>query len=220
MRAIYPATYHDRQGEEATTIANDGKTLRMVVRGVEFTGESFDFFEHCLDPGDPALASFSLHGRDLCSCVIECDMPMQVAVGNETLDSNLHMRLDLGDPRPGGDRGIDREELLLNLTIAGKSFSSCGQHGWFENELLEIQAALPGGMYMKCCTTCAFSDYSPYGNGMFGCMACFRDNNAAYRAVKGKASLFAIWDTLSGFVQETYLCPEYERRKPGSGYRG
>ncbi len=55
---------------------------------------------------------------------------------------------------------------------------------------------------------------------MFGCMACFRDNKENYLQVSSKADIFRIWDTLTEYVQETYLCPEFQRRRPGTGYRG
>jgi len=51
-------------------------------------------------------------------------------------------------------------------------------------------------------------------------MACFRDHENAYRAVAGKRDLFALWDRRSGFVQETFHCPDFEQRPSGSGYRG
>jgi Family of unknown function (DUF6304) len=224
MIARYPALYRDAHGEEATLIENDGKTLRMVVRGVEFTGRMFDDFEPSIAQDDPALVPFSLYCGSLCSYVIECDIPLPVAFGDETLDGRLHVRLDLGNPRQGTTGpvigGIDRVDLLLTLTTAGQSLRSCGKHGWFENELDEIQHALPPGIFMKNCLNCAFSDYSPYGNGLFGCLACFRDNKEAYRSVHTKADIFRMWDTMTEFVQETYLCPEFQRRAPNSGYRG
>ena len=83
MIARYPALYRDAHGEEATVIENDGKTLRMVMRGVEFEGTMFDDFEPSIAKDDPALASFLLHGNALCSCVIECDIPLPVAFGAE-----------------------------------------------------------------------------------------------------------------------------------------
>ena len=36
---------------------------------------------------------------------------------------------------------------------------------------------------MKACINCAISDYSPYGNGLFGNMICFRGNKAGYLAL-------------------------------------
>ena len=79
---------------------------------------------------------------------------------------------------------------------------------------------LDGGTLMKACINCAFSDYSPVGHGLFGGLACFRGNKAGYRGVTSKGGLFKIWDTMTEFVQETYLCPEFEKRAPGTGYRG
>jgi hypothetical protein len=73
---------------------------------------------------------------------------------------------------------------------------------------------------MKCCFNCAFSDYSPAGSGIFGDMLCFRDNKEEYFKVKDKWDLFRIWETMTEHVQETYLCPEFEKRIPGTGYRG
>ena len=60
MITRYLALYRDAHGEEATVIENDGKTLRMVVRGVEFTGTMFDDFEPSIAQDDPDLASIFL----------------------------------------------------------------------------------------------------------------------------------------------------------------
>jgi hypothetical protein len=38
MIARYPALFRDAHSEMVTVIENDGRTLRMVVRGVEFMG--------------------------------------------------------------------------------------------------------------------------------------------------------------------------------------
>lgn len=72
------------------------------------------------------------------------------------------------------------------------------------------------GIFMSC----AFSDYHPVGNGLFGCLACFRDNKQQYLAAQDKYALMNLWDTHTEYVQETYHCDEFEKRKPGTGYRG
>ena len=80
---------------------------------------------------------------------------------------------------------------------------------------------MPEGEYLKACINCAFSDYSPFGHGLFGGLACFRDNKEGYRMVKTKHDLFRVWGTMTGvLVQETFLCREFERRFPDTGYRG
>jgi len=143
-------------------------------------------------------------------------MPLLVAFGDEVVEGILLVHLELGDPSKNG--GIDREELYLTLKIGDSSFKSSGKSGgWFSDELRDIQALLPEGAYIKACINCALADYHPVGYGLFGGLACFRNNKEAFRAAKTKRDLFRIWNT-SIEVQETYLCPEFVRwipRKPG-----
>jgi len=49
---------------------------------------------------------------------------------------------------------------------------------------------------------------------------CFRNIKSAYLGVKSKDDLLAIHNLFERCVQETYLCPEFSRRIPGTGYRG
>ena len=56
-------------------------------------------------------------------------------------------------------------------------------------------------------------------------MICFRANKAGYLALPtgedfSKDAYFAVLGMVSDMVQETHLCPEFERRTPGTGYRG
>jgi hypothetical protein len=73
---------------------------------------------------------------------------------------------------------------------------------------------------MVACINCMYSDYSPYGHGLFGWMMCFRNIREEYRRVRGKADFWSVHDRYDRLVQETYLCPVFERRVPGTGYRG
>lgn len=219
----YPARYKDRFGEEATTITNDGKTLSMVVRGVRFQGLDFDRFK-LQEVSDPTqLETFAFLRGSLSFCVIEADIPLPVATPTGTVDGLLTFELELGEPLPTGQ--MNRERLKLRLAVNGQTYSSEGNTGWFEDELLELQNLLPSGTLMKACINCAFSDYSPYGHGLFGNMICFRANKAGYLALPSgvdfcKDAYFDVMDTVSDMVQETHHCSEFERRVPGTGYRG
>jgi hypothetical protein len=213
----YPATYSDAHGSEATTIANDSETLRLSLRGVEFVGRDFD----SLEPTGAApeqLQRFTLNQGCLCSCRIECRIPVPVHERGKLLDGSLAVELVLGDPAANG--GLDREQLRIVLEYDGQRFVGPGTSGWFEDELLAIQSQLPEGVYIKACINCLYSDYSPYGHGLFGCMMCFRNLKAEYLKVTTKKEFWSIHGRQDRFVQETYLCPEFERRIPGTGYRG
>jgi hypothetical protein len=214
----YPAQYRDLHGAVPTTLRNDGRVLSMCVRGVEFAGTDFDALEPAEGTDPDRLAPFTLQCGCLCACTIETEMPLPVVVKGDVAEGLLLVRLELGEPTARGS--IDREVLTLTLRLGHAVYHSRGTSGWFEDELLDLQRQLPEGSYLKACITCAFSDYSPAGHGLFGGLACFRDNKVGYSAVRGKRDLFRVWDTMSGFVQETYLCSDFRRRVPGTGYRG
>ena len=129
----------------------------------------------------------------------------------------MEMCLELGRPAVNG--GLDRQALALSIHVGRQAFRSAGTKGWFEDELLSLQSSLPPGTYLKACINCAHSDYSPYGHRMFGGMACFRNLKEEYSQVKDKFDLFRILDKAE-VVQETFLCQEFEKRLPGTGYRG
>nr|BFE59837.1 hypothetical protein GCM10020063_043630 [Dactylosporangium thailandense] len=214
MVSLWLGHYSDRHGSEAITIQNDGRTLAVRIRGVDFRGAAFDV----LDPVEPLGpgAPFLLTGDSLCACTIECDVPVQVTAAADAVEpAVLRCRIVLGTPDDRGAR--DRVELALHHEAG--VFATAGAHADFEAALIEVQRALPSGLGLRACISCAFSDYHPAGVAMFGGLACFRDNKAGYRAVNGKRDIFATWGTLTEFVQETYLCAEYERRD-NEGYRG
>ncbi|GGX05310.1 DUF6304 family protein [Streptomyces chryseus] len=212
--------YRDREGSVAVHFTTDGQRLRTRIRGVDFEGDSFD----ALDPvaGPPSQgAGFTLSDGSLCDCVLEWDIPVPVYADGRVHRATLSCLLALGKPLPNG--AVDREHLSLTLHFDGAAYASERAESDFEHALTVIQRQLPSGAYLRACISCAFSDYHPVGTGMFGNLACFRRTKGAYRTVDSKQDLFDLWDLRSGFVQETWACPDFERRPaqgPGTGYRG
>lgn len=212
----YPAVYRDQHGSESTIIYNDGRNLTMRVRDVDFSGTSFDDFAPAdeTNPQDPR--TFTLNHNELCDCELSWQMPIVLTTPDGGKLATLECLLKLGKPASNG--GIFLESLKITLTYGEMSFSAAPND--FEDVLLKIQRQLPAGYSLRSCITCAFSDYDPLGTRTFGDLACFRNMKDAYRNVKSKHDLFEIWSLQAGKVQETYLCPEYEPRKPNTGYRG
>jgi hypothetical protein len=217
MEWHYSTRYSDTRGNEMVSLRNDGAKLFVRLRGVTFCGRDFDSLEADSHATSEALATFDLHRGALCNCTIECKMPILVVSAGEATTCVLEVRLDLGKPAANG--GLDRELLALSTLVGGQAFRSAGNSGYFEDELLSLQSSLPSGTYLKTCFSCAHSDYSPYGHGLFGGMACFRNLKEEYSRVKDKFDLFPILDKAE-VVQETYLCPEFAKRLPNTGYRG
>lgn len=214
----YPATYYDTQGFEETTILNDGETLRVCIRGVEFTSSDFDSLEPADDATPGQLSSFFLHQGELCSCRIKCELPIPVYDKGQLSTGELTVDLQLGDPAPNG--GLDLEKLSIEFRYKSLQFVGLGKSGRFEDELIEIQKQLPSGIYMRACINCLYSDYSPYGHGRFGYLMCFRNLKQEYLAVTSKDEFWSVHDRYDRLVQETYVCPDFQRRISGTGYRG
>ena len=217
MNWLYPTKYSDRRGVELAELRNDGRNLSIKLRGVSFSGAGFDALEPEADSSADELSRFTICNESLCDCRLDCEIPIFVVLAGETVPCTLHMHLELGAPAANG--GLDRELLSLSVDLKGEVCQSAGTGGFFENELLSLQAALPPSSYLKACMSCAHSDYSPFGHGLFGGMACFRTVKEQYAKVKSKQDLFRIWGEAER-VQETFLCPEFERRRPNTGYRG
>ena len=134
----------------------------------------------------------------------------------------LEMRLELG--KPDDRNAIDREDLFLKLNYENNIYELEGNPGDFEGGLLSLKEIIPENIDLKCCFTCMYSDYSPYGQGLFGSLACFRDVKEDYLNLGNtydiKRDLLILWEKHTEYVQEIYLCPEYEKRTKGTGYRG
>ncbi len=214
----YPATFSDARGTESTVIFNDGATLHMRLRDLEFVGPDFDSLEPPHEASSQQLGQFSLSQGCLCSCRLKCQIPIPVHDRGREVIGSLDVVLTLGDPAPNG--GLDREHLHIVLAYDNKRIASPGTSGWFEDELLGIQGQLPDGIFMRACINCLYSDYSPYGHGLFGSMMCFRNLKSEYLRVKTKAEFWSVHGRQDRMVQETYLCSEFERRIAGTGYRG
>ena len=148
--------YSDSKGTEVTTITNDGETLRMFVRGCEFSGGSFDSFFPSHEATADQLEQFSLYDDCLCACQIKCSIPIPIFNPPTQTNGHLEIEVDLGNPTRTGS--LDREDLRISLCYEDKRIVGSGKSGWFEDELLEIQAQLPDGIYMMACINCQFSD--------------------------------------------------------------
>lgn len=219
----YKAIYSDSYGEEETSIHNDGKTLRMILREVEFSSQFFEDWEPAAETPFDLLAKFSLHPKfnELVDFRLKCSLPLAVRSSGQNKTAELLVDLNLGSPAPNG--GVDFEHLRLKLKTESGVFESDSnlQYCDFEEALLSIRSKLPDELKLKCCFNCDFSDYSPYGHSLFNSnFACFREKKKEYRAVKDKSDLFNIWDEMTEFVQETHLCSEFRYRVKDRGYRG
>lgn len=109
----------------------------------------------------------------------------------------------------------------FSLAIDGMCYKSSQQTLYFEAALTDICRQIKDDYCLKCCFTCQYSDYSPYGNDDYGIMLCYCRHKEDCLKVNNKADFFSF---LAGKDfdgrQETYLCEEYSPRIKAGGYRG
>jgi hypothetical protein len=185
----------------------------MCLRGTELQGDDFDSLQVVSEASAHfLLASFS--GGYLSSCIIECVIPLLVVSGDNILQGLLHAHIELGETEEiEGHRGCG---LQLRLEFGDHSYVSTGKHGGFwDDELFDIGKLLPPGTYIKSCINCALGDRGRY-QGAFGAVGCYRVNKAAYFQFKQSdwhpERKWELLDLRTEDVQETYLCPEFEKR--------
>ncbi|MFE6170636.1 DUF6304 family protein [Streptomyces sp. NPDC056464] len=213
--------YTDRHGSEEIVLETDGReTIRTTIRGVRFEGETMDTLGAL--SGEPPLdAMFTFLDGDLCACLLEWGLTMPVEVeGQGERVATLHCALRLGNP--AGTGGLDEEHLTLTLGLDGRAHRTTHPTYDFEDGLHEIALALPPDTRLKACVACAWSDYHPVGHGMMSGLACFRDAKDVYRQCDGKKGprgILTIWPQHTEFVQETWLCDQFEHRTSTWGYR-
>lgn len=220
MNAVYPAVYRDALGEEQTVIENDGQTLRMVVRDVEFISPPFGSFDGLMpqDREQALQAGFTLDRyNQLLAGTVVFDAPVTVVVDGVAATGTLTVQIDL---EGAGLNAAEREwaDPRLALAFNGSRILSRGGGGSFEGELLQIQRQLPAGAHFRCCFGCAFSGYNPYGSGLWG-MYCHRNHKEAYVQANDKFTWIRLNEDAAEYVQEIYLCPEFQRWNGETGYR-
>lgn len=109
----------------------------------------------------------------------------------------------------------------FSLSVDGKCYKSTRKTLYFENALNDICRQAKNDYYIKCCFTCQFSDYSPYGNDDYGLMLCFCRHKNDCLKVNSKVDFFSFLEGKDFDArQETYLCDQYCFRDKASGYRG
>jgi hypothetical protein len=207
MVSSFQCVYQDEYGEEVTSFQIDsfGHKFKVVLRGVEFTGDSFDR----LSPSDAIEESvpFSLDEENyLHSFKIVCELP--VLVVGKTKTSNGRLIIDC-TVCSSEEEWEDASYLQFTLFFDDSKIKSDWCKTGFEDELTNLESKMPPDNYLKCCFNCQFASYNPYFNsGLMGELACFVNTEDKF-ARRGKG--FRGWGKGEAvLVQELFVCPEFQ----------
>ncbi|MDE5582832.1 MAG: hypothetical protein K2J08_03915 [Ruminococcus sp.] len=224
---------------------SDNYPLSFVIDGFKFVGQSVGDFElYDESQAEEAEKNFCLMKCGGYNSMIDTNFPyfynlqrysMSIDIpvcvvrksDNAEIQGFIHVDFELKKSEKGSRYHCDDvfkyyDDYIVNkfyLTADGKIFKTKCKSLWFESGLQEIYRSLKPYYSLKCCFTCQYSDYSPYGSDDFGTMLCYRKNKSDYLKVNSKADFFEYLDEYE-IRQETFVCEEYEPRVKCGGYRG
>ncbi len=210
----YKATYYDQKGKEEICVKSDGSTLYTTIREIDFEGMDFEILTGKIDHSKFEYDFIDKEEGDIINLGIEVHFPITLynKLTNTTTTEKLIAFVEVG-------KLTNSEKFPNTATLEFKasfgSYISKKKIEWFEDSLIEIQKQLPKHLLLKTCLSCKFSHYSPYGNGMYGHLYCFKKIKEEIKKVKDKKSLLELWTkekVEAGIIencQETYKCEQH-----------
>lgn len=205
----YKSIYNDKFGTENSEFHSNGSELKIELRGIEFTGNCFETLEGKIDKEKFEYVEFKgeEENGDLTNCKFSLDIPLMIVKDGTEMIKLLQTEVQLGKSENHG--------ITLKIHSEEKTISTSKRFGYFEDAIIDIQNQLPNDEKIKSCLSCKFSHYSPYGNGMYGYLFCFKKIKEKTNQIENKDSLFDVWELADKenklfSVQETYLCDKHE----------
>ena len=129
-----------------------------------------------------------------------------------------------GTRRLCDDTVVYHNDVLVrefSLSIDGRRYQSAEKTLDFEPALKDICRQIKNDYYIRCCFTCQYSEYSPYGTDNYGLMLCYCRHKDDCLKVNDKYDFFSFLEEKDcDGRQETYLCEHYCPRNKAGGYRG
>ncbi len=205
----FKAIYTDKFGTEKSEFYSNGSELKIELRGIEFRGNCFEVLEGKMEKEKFEYVEFKDEKEigDLTNCKFNLEIPITITKGEREITKLLETEVQLAKSEDSG--------ILMKIESEINPISTSKRFGYFEDALIDIQNQMPNDEKIKTCLSCKFSHYSPYGNGMFGYLFCFKKIKEKTNQIQDKDSLFDVWE-LAGKeenlfnVQETFVCEEHE----------
>jgi len=216
MHSEIPAIYTDKHGTIQTIIINNSLTLTIDLDGTSFSGDTFVFFRPAATQPLPDRFTLGELGQ-LTNYTLSCRIPISTWKEGTHVPGFLLFTVDYKED----ETRLDWNAPYFDFSFALEdSIIEIGKLSQFEGVFEILEKKLPANITVKTCYTCLYSDYSVYGNDLFGAMLCFRNIKEQYLKTRGKEKYMDIMDNFDRFVQETYVCEDFASRIKGTGYRG
>lgn len=250
-QAHYKDSLYDVDIEIINTAEDDkGEPLSFILDGVTFQGSSLGDFHLAKEVQyDQARKKFCIlkwggyykrfnittpYSYDLQRYSLEVEIPIQVIRKRDDceISGTLHIAFQYVEHNRellqsqivcDGVRVYHDDAIVwdFSLLVDGVRYESTQKTLEFESALGDICIQMKSDYYLKCCFTCQYSEYSPYGRDDYGAMLCYCGHKKACLKVHNEDDYFYYLEGKDcNRRQETYLCEGYEERNKSCGYRG
>ena len=248
-KAHYKDKYHDTFVDIINTECDSTKNpLSFTLDKIKFIGRSLDDFqladETKYDEAKEKFCIFKAGGfnvgdtlipywYELQRYILDIEIPVKAfrKRDNCEVQGKICISYEYAEHEAGksgvksycDDKLVYHDDLKVSyfsLHIEQKVYNSAEKTIYFETALYDVCKQIAQDYYLKCCFTCQYSDYSPYGNDSYGCMLCYCRHKEDYLKVNNKYDYFDYLDDDYDVRQETYYCEQFDFRNKCSGYRG
>ncbi len=200
----FKTSFTDNSGTDHAEFLSDGSQLYIRLRGINFEGDCFESLEGLIDKEKFTYRVYKDGSAELSEGRFLVEIPVLVQINDKYRRNILYADVQLSGENYG---------VFLKLEVYNYQSENTKRFGFFELTLQNLQKQLPKEVKLKTCLFCRFSEYNPFGNGMFGGLSCFKKVKEAYRNVQDKKTLLELFEKHKAEifnVQETFDCEEHE----------
>jgi len=218
-----PTTYIDKLGciEGYTQLVNNYHNLSIFkgqfistfilkIAEAEFISEALDQFQR-FNGGSKERLIVDGYNR-LLNCTLIFHLPITVSKNDIDQQTILDLEITIGTEEDPMNYKISSQRLTL------ENYSVQNKNGIVETGFNDLKNALPNNIKLKCCFNCAYSGFSLYSSGFFGCIICYRNAKIEFLNIKSKDDYVEISEKGVDKYMETHLCDEFEYRIAKTGY--
>jgi hypothetical protein len=188
----------------------------LTLRGIDFEGSDFEMLGGAIDNSKFDYEMYADGSGDLTNFKMTIEIPILLfdSATKKSFNAPLTIQVEVG--KTVTIHGLDSVLNSLSLNTTFGAFTFAKKLEWMEDAMIGIQNQLPENLSIKTCLSCKFGNYSPYGNGMFGHVYCFKALKEQVAKLNGKHDLLDLWTAERVqanqifSVQETFDCDEHK----------
>lgn len=202
----FNTTFEDKGGQEISHFESDGSILKINLRGVDFSGTSFEYLEPSSEQLEKGKELFELNqDNELTSCKMLVSIPLRVRCNENLIETNLDLEIKIGDRD-----SPTTKKFSINLDETDFDIIDDQEKAmFFESLLISLQKKIPIDYKINSCLFCALSHYSVYGSDNYGTLICYKELKDKILFVKNKSDFLDLTDNKGFDVQETFYCSEF-----------